>query len=343
MRSGRRRRIGSMDIQATRRSAILSFKLRVDDSFASPREMRYSYYQQLTQPSANNIGTAYAEYKLSGRSVFVKNILNRFSGTEDQNIYCIMEAYVLKTVLVNHPGIGKLYDVIRNPENNIGLELEWHSRGDVFNAIINNPGQFTLDVIKKFLYDVAAAAVYCHSKGVAHCDIKPSNVMITDDGNFCLVDFGSCKFIDNGIAAPFMQVNPVGQRPPEILLGIPWNFTVDVWSLACSIVVLYCISQNIQHPFLFDDETPGPHLIRLCRLFGAIPDEMTTAANVPPQFVCVMKSNEAISDLCGLDKVDNALYNLLLRMFALHPRNRIQASGVSIWDLTSTATTDTAI
>lgn len=68
-----------------------------------------------------------------------------------------------------------------------------------------------------------------------HCDIKPENILFSDDSlsNIKLIDFGaSCEDCTTG----FFYVQSRYYRAPEIVLGLDYDHSVDMWSVGC---VLY--------------------------------------------------------------------------------------------------------
>ena len=70
-----------------------------------------------------------------------------------------------------------------------------------------------------------------------HCDLKPENIIFTDDSykNIKIIDFGaSCQDCASG----FFYVQSRYYRAPEIVLGNQYDHGVDMWSLGCIIYEL---------------------------------------------------------------------------------------------------------
>lgn len=68
--------------------------------------------------------------------------------------------------------------------------------------------------------------------GVIHCDLKPENIVFTDDSRTSIkvIDFGSSCFNSRD---GFSYVQSRYYRAPEVALGIAYSSAVDMWSLGC--------------------------------------------------------------------------------------------------------------
>ena len=70
------------------------------------------------------------------------------------------------------------------------------------------------------------------NQSVIHCDMKPENILFTDEtySKIKIIDFGaSCEDCSTG----FSYVQSRYYRAPEIVLGLSYDFEVDMWSLGC--------------------------------------------------------------------------------------------------------------
>lgn len=92
---------------------------------------------------------------------------------------------------LSHPHVLTLYRAARDDEGDY-IVLEWADGGslkDRLNQVGRLPLAEVVDVAKK----IGAAIGYAHQKGVVHRDIKPHNILLTEDGTPKLADFGLAR------------------------------------------------------------------------------------------------------------------------------------------------------
>lgn len=78
---------------------------------------------------------------------------------------------------------------------------------------------------------------YIHNENnrIIHCDVKPENILLTEY-NGCdikLIDFGSSSYSGSCI---FSYIQSRYYRAPEVILGLPYTSSIDMWSVACVLV-----------------------------------------------------------------------------------------------------------
>ncbi|CAL9119714.1 unnamed protein product [Musa textilis] len=89
--------------------------------------------------------------------------------------------------LVKHPNVVQLYEVMAT-KSKIYFVLEYVKGGELFNKIAK--GRLKEDVARKYFQQLISAIDFCHSRGVYHRDLKPENLLLDENGNLKVSDFG---------------------------------------------------------------------------------------------------------------------------------------------------------
>ena len=167
------------------------------------------------------------------------------------------EIEILK--ICQHPNIIRLYDIFENIDY-IYIIMEYCPGGDLFTYLEKRKFRLPEERAAIIMKKMCDAVFYFQSYfGVIHRDLKPENVLMTsegEDGDIRLLDFGLSK-----ICAPNEKcVEPYGTLTycaPEIILDIPYNKEVDMWSLG--IMTYLMVSGRL--PFNSGDESKIAELI----------------------------------------------------------------------------------
>ena len=127
------------------------------------------------------------------------------------------EAEILKHL--NHLGLPQVLDVIPSPQGLFLVErrVEGYSLSETLTQM---RGQITRTQICEWGIQLAQILYYLHSLDtpIFHCDIKPSNIMVTHDNRLVLVDFGIAQ---RGGTADKASYATVAYAAPELLVGSP--------------------------------------------------------------------------------------------------------------------------
>ena len=89
---------------------------------------------------------------------------------------------------LNHPNVVQIYDVI-NAEHRPWIVMEYLKARSLF-QLVRTGGPLSPERTAEIGLAVLAALTAAHAAGVLHRDVKPSNVLIADDGRVVLSDFG---------------------------------------------------------------------------------------------------------------------------------------------------------
>ncbi len=93
------------------------------------------------------------------------------------------------------------------------------------------------------------AVAHLHEHRIIHRDLKPSNIMFTDDGTLKVIDFGLSRRV-KGDSLLTGYVCTRWYRAPELLVGAPYGFEVDVWSVGKMLAPLIDVSVTAFHLYL---------------------------------------------------------------------------------------------
>ncbi|OMJ94086.1 hypothetical protein SteCoe_2861 [Stentor coeruleus] len=98
-------------------------------------------------------------------------------------------------------------------------------------------GMSTL-LIRKIAIQVLQCLKFLKSIHIIHCDLKPENILLrnSESSSIKVIDFGSSCYDHERI---YSYIQSRFYRAPEILLGVPYTNTIDMWSLGCILAELY--------------------------------------------------------------------------------------------------------
>lgn len=93
----------------------------------------------------------------------------------------------------------------------------------------------SLGLIRRFAIQLLYALKYLREKDVIHCDLKPENILLKDPSKsgIKIIDFGSSCFQNERV---YTYIQSRFYRAPEIILGVPYTPSIDMWSFGCMMV-----------------------------------------------------------------------------------------------------------
>lgn len=155
--------------------------------------------------------------------VVVKKIKDEVRG----KVKSRQEADILKNL--KHPYLPRVYDFIET-EDAVYTVMDF-IHGENLAEAVKNHGKFSQKQVRKWAEQLGEALAYLHSRkpAIIHSDIKPANIMLTKDGNVCLIDFnislamGGAMESAVGISAGFSP--PEQYRDPALYARITHNYT----------------------------------------------------------------------------------------------------------------------
>ncbi|XP_056612372.1 proto-oncogene serine/threonine-protein kinase mos [Triplophysa dalaica] len=120
-----------------------------------------------------------------------------------------------------------------NTKDNIGtIIMEFAGTRNLQQIIYGLTDQLPMDKCIKYSADIACALQHLHAQSIVHLDLKPANVLVSEEGVCKLADFGcSIKLSGKSDATHLMEIGGTfTHRAPELLKGEEVSTRVDVYS-----------------------------------------------------------------------------------------------------------------
>src|SRR3984957_2780113 len=139
---------------------------------------------------------------------------------------------------LHHAGIVSIFDVGESPDNRDQYIVLEYVAGEALNRILAREKKLPLATALKFAEEIAEALDYAHAQGVVHRDIKPGNILVTEDGHAKIADFGIAKLNLAHFTVPGRVMGTPAYMAPEQLSGEGVDGRSDLFSLG---VILYAM------------------------------------------------------------------------------------------------------
>ena len=134
--------------------------------------------------------------------------------------------------------IVRYYGMFTDEQNSsIYIAMEYmggKSLEAVYKNLLTRGGRLSEKVLGKVAESVLRGLSYLHEKKIIHRDIKPQNILLNEQGEVKLCDFGVSGEAVNSLATTFTGTS--FYMAPERIQGQPYSVTCDVWSLGLTIL-----------------------------------------------------------------------------------------------------------
>lgn len=205
-------------------------------------------YKILEKIGNGGMATVYkALDQILNRYVAVKVLREEF--TTDEEFIKRFNAEAQSAARLTHPNIVSVYDV--GQEYNVYYIVMELIQGKTLKQIIDEDGFLSWKWSINIAIQIASALEMAHKNNIIHRDIKPHNIMITEDGVAKVTDFGIAKAVSNSTITAFgTTLGSVHYFSPEHARGGYTDSKSDLYSLG---VVMY---EMVTGKVPFDADTP---------------------------------------------------------------------------------------
>src|SRR6266568_2956787 len=188
-------------------------------------------YQLLGEIGRGAMGVVYrAQDPAIGRVIAIKTIrLSDFTDeTERERLRDRLFREAQSAGILSHPNIVTIYDIAE--ENGMAFIFMEFVNGAPLERLVAD-GVRDNEVLLNILRQTALALDYAHKKGIVHRVIKPANIMIQEDGQAKITDFGVAKINSQQMTQSGALMGTPNYMPPEQVQGLPVDGRSDQFSL----------------------------------------------------------------------------------------------------------------
>ncbi|KAI9787305.1 MAG: kinase subunit of RNA polymerase II carboxy-terminal domain kinase I [Peltula sp. TS41687] len=226
---------------------------------------------------------------------------------------------------LRHDNVVKLQEVMVE-KNDCFMVFEYLSHD--LTGLLNHP-TFKLDQAhKKHLgKQLFEGLEYLHRRGVLHRDIKAANILISNEGQLKLADFGLARFFAKSRQLDYTnRVITIWYRSPELLLGeTQYGPAVDIWSAACVLIEIFT-----KHAIFPGDGGEINQLDKIYNVLGT-PTRTEWPGIVEMAWFELLRRTERKPNMFAekyKERLTPAAFELLSAMFQYDPAKRPSASDI---------------
>jgi TolB-like protein/thioredoxin-like negative regulator of GroEL len=176
---------------------------------------------------------------------------------------------------LQHPHICTVYDSGETEG------LPWFTmpyvRGESLRERLRREGRLPVEEALRITREAAQALAYAHREGVIHRDVKPENILLTEDGVSLLADFGVARclrrHVDDGLTEAGHGIGTPAYMAPEQAMAMPADSRADQYALAATCWEMLAGARPHEGPTL--------HAVIAQRLSSPAPGVRTRRAEVP--------------------------------------------------------------
>jgi serine/threonine protein kinase/tetratricopeptide (TPR) repeat protein len=214
-----------------------------------------------------------------GRTVALKFLPPHLAGTEEAEERFSREARA--AAALEHSNVGTIHEIGRTSEGRRYIVMTYYE-GETLKKTLEREGPLPIEKVLDYATQIAEGLARAHEAGIVHRDVKPANVMITEQDEVKLVDFGLARLAESPrLTASGQQLGTVGYMSPEQVEGGTVGPATDLWALG---VVLY---------EMLTGERPFQGKRRAAVLHAVVNDTPTPAGEhrpeIPPELAQVVE------------------------------------------------------
>ena len=200
-------------------------------------EVKITDFEQLANLGIGGYGKVNLyRHKVTGAEYAIKLIdKTKFENKQQKELFAREVEIMYK---IRHPNIVRLYTHFED-ESNCYIALEYIKKGNLYSYTQSMPNK-VLDAatVAHFVVDLISSLYYLHNMNppIIHRDIKPENLLLGNNGQLKLTDFGGSNYLEGSVR--YTTCGTQIYHSPEMLLKKGYDTRVDIWAIGVLIFEL---------------------------------------------------------------------------------------------------------
>ena len=268
-------------------------------------------------------------YKCKNRETGKYVAIKKFKETEDELVQKTMKRELKMLQQLKHENIVEFQESFTH-KGNLFLVFEYCEK-NLLEVLEESPDGLSPKLIKSFIYQMCKAIAYMHKNNMIHRDIKPENLLIDENLNLKLCDFGFARKVkldknNNNINEMTDYVATRWYRSPELLLsGGIYGPEVDYWAVGC------IMGELADGNPMFPGENETDQINCIIKVLGNLPEDLVNMFYKNPIYegkellhVSKVKSLERIY----MGKLGPTAIDFMKGLLQLDPKKRLNSETV---------------
>ncbi|KAJ6115917.1 hypothetical protein N7523_006334 [Penicillium sp. IBT 18751x] len=218
---------------------------------------------------------------------------------------------------MRHDNLINMRDIFISPSEDLYIVTDL-IRTDLHRLLQSKSEALEAQYIQFFAYQMLRGLKYIHSAGIIHRDLKPSNLLINDNCDLKICDFGLAREQDARHMTGYVVTRYY--RAPEIMLTWQkYTYAVDIWSVGC------ILAEMLLGRVLFAGKDHVHQFTLITDILGKPPKEIMERvySQNTLEFVGSLSERKPIPFTSLFKDADPQAVNLLEKMLNMNPEKRI--------------------
>ena len=268
-------------------------------------------------------------YKCKNKETNKYVAIKKFKETEDELVQKTMKRELKMLQQLKHPNIVEFQESFTH-KGNLFLVFEYCEK-NLLEVLEESPDGLSPKLIKSFIYQMCKAIAYMHKNNMIHRDIKPENLLIDENLNLKLCDFGFARKVklnksNNNVDEMTDYVATRWYRSPELLLsGGIYGPDVDYWAVGC------IMGELADGNPMFPGENETDQINCIIKILGNLPEELVNMFYKNPIYEgkkLINISKPETIERRYMEKLGPTAIDFMKGLLQLDPKKRLNSETV---------------